>query len=528
MTPRRVPRPRRSLTLVALLSALAIVASACGGGGGSNQAQKVESNYGDPVSGGELRIAYSLSPSSLDPLRGGAGSDHVMLYPIYERLVNFTKTMEPAPGLAKSWEYPDPNTLVFHLREGVKFHDGTDFNAEAVKFNIDRARGDDVSNVKAELSAVSSVDVVDASTVKLNLEHPDSSLPLKLADRAGMMVSPTAAQAGPDALAQHPVGTGPFTFVSFAPGDSLVLKKNSEYWEEGKPYLDKLSYKFMTNSQTLVNSINGGQADFVTRLHPQAYASLKSNGEVVLSADTSLGVDGCYVNASMEPTNNVKIREAIAYAVDYESLKKSITFGAGGEIASGLFPEKYWAHPDVDWPYKHDVKKAMQLVEESGVKNPEVDVVSHNGPGEQRKLEILQGYLQKVGIKMNIQIQEVGTATADYVAQKYNMYCSSWTGRPDPSQTYDNLLSPTGFFNGGKYSEPGVEEKLAAGNEVTETSERVAAFDGAAKYLVDSLLFIPMVHVPQLTAYAPKVKGYVPFLYGKADVSFLWIDESDS
>ncbi|WP_153505964.1 ABC transporter substrate-binding protein [Cumulibacter manganitolerans] len=522
MSTRHDSRFRKPGILLALASALLLLVSACGGGA-SGAAQKVDTDYGDPVSGGELRIGYALSPSSLDPLRGGAGSDHVTLYPIYDRLVNFDDEMKPVPSLAKSWENPDPKTLVLHLQQGVTFHDGTPFNADAVKFNLDRGRTNPVSNVKAELASVTSVDVVDDATVKLALAEPDSSLLLKLADRAGMMASPAALQSDPDALTKKPVGTGPFSFVSFSPGDSLVLEKNQNYWQDGKPYLDKLAFKFMTNTQTLVNSIQGGQVDFVTRLNAQTYKSLNAKSDLVVSADTSLGVDGCYINASMAPTDNLQLRQAMAYAIDYEGMKNSLTFGAGGEIASGLFPKDYWAHPSVEWPYKYDVKKAKELVAESGVENPEVNVVGFNGPGEQRKLEIIQGYLKAVGITMNINIEEVGTATADYVAQKFGMYCASWTGRPDPSQTYDNLLSPTGYFNGGKYAEPGVEQALSAGNEVTGLKERVSAFDAAAQYEADTLLFLPMVHVPLVTAYAPKVKGYYPSLYGKADPSFLWI-----
>lgn len=523
---------RRGNILAAGVLAIALAATGCGGGsgggggGGNVAAQSLPSSYGDPVDGGELRVGYVVSLSSADPIRGGSGGDHVMLYTMYDRLVNFTDDMQAEPGLAKSFDYIDPMTLELKLEEGVTFHDGTPFNAEAVKFNLDRARTAPISNVKAELGSVASVDVIDEYTVHLKLSHPDSSLPLILADRSGMMVSPAVAQQGDDAIAQQPTGTGPFKYVSFAPGDNLVVERNENYWKADEVHLDKISFKFITNVQTMTNAVASGEVDFATGMIAQTWQTLSSNSKLVVDAKETLQSDGCYINATLGDTANLKIRQAIAYAIDYEGEKSAITFGSGGEVATAIFPSEYWAYPkDVEWPYKHDLDKAKQLVAESGITNPTVEAITHTGPGEQRKLELIQGYLQAAGITLNISVQEVGAATKSYTEQKFNLYCASWTGRPDPSQTYQNLLSPTGFFNGGKYSEPDAQAKIDAGNLVVGQEERVKAFDEAAQYFVDSLLYLPMVFTPRVTAFDPSVKGYKPKILGKADVSFLWIDK---
>ncbi|WP_134322778.1 ABC transporter substrate-binding protein [Cumulibacter soli] len=520
---------RRGLATAAAAIALTLTATACGGGSGSGNgdvaAQELPSSYGEPVDGGELKVGYIVGLSSADPIRGGSGGDHHMLYTMYDRLVNFSDDMKAEPGLAKSFEYLDPTTLELKLQEGVTFHDGTAFNAEAVKYNLDRARTSEISNVKAELGSVTSVDVIDDYTVQLNLAHPDSSLPLILADRSGMMVSPTVADQGDDAIAQQPTGTGPFKLVSHAPGDSLEVERYEEYWNADDVHLDKISFKFITNIQTLTNSITSGEVNFAASMIAQTWQTLSTNSQLVVDAQSTLQSDGCYMNATMAPTDNVKLRQAIAYAIDYESFKEAITFGAGGEVASSIFPSEYWAYPTAEWPYEYDPEKAKQLVAESGIENPTVEAITHTGPGEQRKLELIQGYLKEAGISLTIDIQEVGAATMAYVDQKFNLYCASWTGRPDPSQTYQNLLSPTGYFNGGKYSEPDAQEKIDAGNEVVGDDARVEAFEPTAQYFVDSLLFLPMVFSPRVTAMDPSVKGYVPKIYGKTDVSFLWIDE---
>jgi ABC-type transport system substrate-binding protein len=147
-----------------------------------------------PRSGGTLRAALRAEVSTFDVHKGASGSDHMYLYPVFDTLVRFDDKMSPRPGLAESWETPDPKTLVLKLRKGVKFHDGTPFNAEAVRFNLARAQDRQTSSMASELTSIEQVEVVDPHTVRLRLKAPDASLILAFADRAGMMISPTAVQ----------------------------------------------------------------------------------------------------------------------------------------------------------------------------------------------------------------------------------------------------------------------------------------------------------------------------------------------
>jgi len=161
-----------------------------------------------PRTGGTLRVALRAEVSTLDPHKGASGTDHMYLYPIYDTLVRFDEKLNALPGLAESWETPDPKTLVLKLRRGVKFHDGTPFDAEAVKFNILRAQDKKLSAITSELAGIEAVETPDPQTVRLKLARPDAALVLTLADRAGMMVSPTAAQKQGDQFGRNPVGAG--------------------------------------------------------------------------------------------------------------------------------------------------------------------------------------------------------------------------------------------------------------------------------------------------------------------------------
>ena len=169
---------------------------------------------GAPKKGGVLKVSANANPSSLDPQTGGAGSDHTMLFPMYDTLVEWDyETLKPKPGLAESWSFTDPQTLVMKIRSGVTFHDGTPLDAEAVKFNLERAKTEQRSNIKADLATVASVEVSGPQQVTLKLSQPDAALPGILSDRAGMMISPAAVKASGN-IDRKPVGAGAYQFVS--------------------------------------------------------------------------------------------------------------------------------------------------------------------------------------------------------------------------------------------------------------------------------------------------------------------------
>lgn len=242
--------------------------------------QKNQSS-GEPKQGGDLLFGYDTDISNFDPILGNSGNDHALLYPIYDTLVNYNDKLEAAPGLAESWETPDDKTIILHLRQGVTFHDGTEFNAEAVKFNLERvnSEGSNVSDIKN----VASVEAVDQYTVKLTLKQPDSSIILALSDRSGMMVSPTAVQKLGKDFAQNPVGAGPFKFVKWVPNGEIQYKKNENYWQKGLPYLNTITAKIMPDENTRLNALKSGQLNF--------YWNVSLNNVQVLEKDPNVVLD---------------------------------------------------------------------------------------------------------------------------------------------------------------------------------------------------------------------------------------------
>ena len=212
---------------------MALISGALAGAtlGGEASAQ------GTPRRGGILRISAPANPSSLDPATGGAGSDHAFLFTMYDTLTEWDfETLKPKPGLAESWSFSNPTTLVLNIRSGVTFHDGTPLDAEAVKFNLERNKSDPKSNIKADLAAMESAAVTGPMQVTVKLNAPDSALPGILSDRAGMMVSPTALKASSTGnVTRTPVGAGAYAFVSWADGEKIVIKRHEKYWKPNRP-----------------------------------------------------------------------------------------------------------------------------------------------------------------------------------------------------------------------------------------------------------------------------------------------------
>src|SRR4051794_7068237 len=209
------------------------------------EAAKPAASGDAPKKGGMLRIGLSTEAVTMDPHLSGSKIDRQIYHNIYEPLVMLDNKLQIKPSLAESWTQPDPKTLIFKLRQGVKFHDGTDFDAEAVKFNFDRMQDPATKSVRTgEIANVQNAEVVDKNTVKLNLKKPDAALLATLTDRAGMIISPAAVKKfGPD-IQRNPVGTGPFQFVEWLKDDHLSAKKFDAYWDKNAgPYLDGLRYR---------------------------------------------------------------------------------------------------------------------------------------------------------------------------------------------------------------------------------------------------------------------------------------------
>lgn len=493
-------------TLLAMPAILGISALGCGAARGET-----------PQKGGTLRAVLYANPSSLDPMTGRAGSDHETLYPIFDRLVDWEpETLQAKPGLAESWTFSDPQSLVFNLRTGILFHDGTPFDAAAVKANLDRMLHDPRSNVRGDLESLASVEVATPSRVVLRLKYPDTAMPLILSDRAGMMASP-ASFAGGANIDRRPVGTGAMQFVRWDDGDKVVLRRNPKYWQESRPYLDGIEFKVITETNTGVRSVLAGQNDFVSRVPPQQVPALKRRTDFVLHTGQTLYVQMLYFNYGHAPMQDVRVRQAINYAIDREGYNAVVT-SQMGEVGRVLLPKGHWAYDaKAASRYGYDPDKAKALLTEAGFGGGvDLHSVHYSDQLSGQRMEMLADMLRKVGFRLQESVGSIAQANELWQNGTGDIHLSAWTGRPDPSFTYGALFYKDAVYNAG-HTEPSPEltKAIADSRSTSDTSARKDALARAEQAEREAALCAPLAFEPEVVLHTEKVKGYVPNLIGK-------------
>ncbi|HYF16804.1 MAG TPA: ABC transporter substrate-binding protein [Ramlibacter sp.] len=472
---------------------------------------------GAPRRGGVLRVSAANNPSTLDPMTGRSGFDHPLLYPLFDTLVEFDYgTLAPKSGLARAWIQPDPTTLLLELHDGVSFHDGTRFDAEAVRFNLERSMKEQRSVIRTDLASIASVQVTGPLQVTIRLKAPDSSLLLALSDRAGMMVSPKAVQELGNGTDRRPVGTGAYTFVSWTDNAKLILKRNERYWRKDRPHLDGLEFQIIPELNTGLRSVTAGENDFVYQLSRQQQRVVERASNLGWVASPTLIVHMLYLNMGRKPFADLKVRQALNYAIDRESFNR-IT--QDGEATRSVLPKEHWAYDGaLAKTYPYDPARAKRLLSEAGYPNGfDLAAMGWNDQKAIQRQEILIEQLGKVGIRARFGTASVADSTSQFMQDKRgDAYLGAFTGRPDPSQIFARLFDPNSVINAGRV-DPAPERAAAqlATQATADVAERKAAFAKLQKIVSDHALCVPITVQHDLAAYSKKVGGYQPNLTGK-------------
>lgn len=478
--------------------------------------------------GGILRVSAMANPSSLDPATGGAGTDHSFLYPLYDTLTEWDyATLAPKPGLAQKWSYPDPTTMVLDLHPGVKFHDGTPMDAEAVKFNLERSKTDARSNIKTDLASVETVTVTAPLQVTLKLNSPDAALPGILADRAGMMISPKALQAGGGALNRAPVGAGGYTFVSWTDNNRIVLKRNENYWKPGRPYLDGIELSIIPELATGLRSVTAGQNDFIYQLPPRQKVIVDRAKTLKLVSGPTTYCAQLYLNWGRPPFDNLKVRQALNFAIDRVSYLKA-TYAGIGEPAYMNLPSSHWAYDaETAKLYPYDPDKARKLLAEAGFKDGlTVEFAGYNDGDSVQRQEVLMEQCRKAGITLRFFTGPIPEISAAYFGaeKKGAGLLAAWTGRPDPSMSYALMYGKNAYFNAGRADVPeGLDEAIKASRATEDLAIRKKELAKVQRLVMGNALVAPLVFQFELDAMSQKVMGFQPNLLGKAKYENIWL-----
>lgn len=485
---------------------------------------------GTPKRGGTLRISAPANPSSLDPATGGAGSDHAFLFTMYDTLTEWDfETLKPKPGLAESWSFTDPTTLVLNIRAGITFHDGTPLDAEAVKFNLERNKSDPKSNIKADLASMASAAVTGPMQVTLKLSAPDAALPGILSDRAGMMVSPTALKAASAGnVARTPVGAGAYAFVSWADGEKIVVKRNEKYWKPNRPYPDGIEFSIIPELTTGSRSVTAGQNDLMYQMPPRQKAIMDRVPSVKIANGPTLYVFQIFLNWAKPPFDNVKVRQAFNFAIDRETFVKAALAGLA-EPAYMNLPKAHWAYDkSVAGLYPYNPDKAKQLLAEAGFKDGlSIDLIGYPDQDSVQRQEILIEQFRKAGMNVKFSNAPIAEASAAFFGaeKRGSGLLAAWTGRPDPSLTYSLMFTKDAYYNGGRAPVPGELEAAIKESRASEDIEmRRKAFATVQRLVMENAFVAPLAFQFELVAMNKKVQGYRPNLLGKPKYDDVWLE----
>lgn len=464
-----------------------------------------------PQYGGTLNVAFESDTKTLDPTFSINFSERQPLYLIYNTLLDLKADFSVGPELAEAWEFRDEgSSLVLHLRKGVRFHDGTDFNAEAVKFNFDRRLDQKLASPqRGQLKEiVNRAEVLDPYTAVLRLKGPSPSLLGMLAQREGFMVSPTAAAKYGNDLATNPVGTGPFLFKEWVPGNRLVVEKNPNYWQSGKPYLDRIVFGDITNTAVAIQRLLTGEADYASALSPIDVRQLENRKAIRLDQSAVGRWYSLQWQMNTKPFDNPKFRQAVAHAIDRKRIVDIVMNGKAA-IADSPTPKALWWSDQNLKGYDYDPAKAKALLAEAGF-----------GGGVEVSLSAPQiSLLQQVDQLVQEQLKAVGiTAKLDPVAQSdwyprvatfaINFTPMRWSQRPDPDGLFTLLFASDGAGNSTRYANPEVDTLINKGRTLTDQEERQKLYDKVQELILADLPYVPLFFSYEFAAMRENVKNH--------------------
>lgn len=507
---------KRFKTIVSILIALVTVCvlAACGNttpepgsgsqsGGGASTGREASNS---------VIVGISQELDSLDPHNADYAGTREVLFNIFEGLVKATPEGEIEPAVAESYEISeDAKKITFTLRDGITFHDGNAVTAEDVKYSIDRYA--DIQGEESAFSNIEDVVIADDKTIEVLLKEPSTEFVYELTSA----IVPKANEASFDT---NPIGTGPFRYVSSKPGENLVVAKYDGYWKDNCPYLDEVTFQVVTDAKMAVTYLNAGTIDIYQYLTGDQVAAINDNYNILEGSVNY--VQGMFLNNAVEPFNDVRVRQAIYYAVDRDLINEMIFNGKSHIIGTNMIPaSKKYYNAETEKTYTHDIAKAKELLAEAGYPNGfsfTITVPNNYAPHESTA-NIIAENLAEVGIQAKPVLVEFNTWYSDtYVDRKYEATVVAVDGRLAPSTFFSKNLS-TASNNFTNYNNPKFDEVYAKATATTDADEKVKLYGELQQILADDAASIYVQDPSNLVAVNKNLEGYVFYPISAQDMS---------
>ena len=519
-------RHRRLSAILAIVTTLGLAATACSQPAGTSPASDSSGSGGGSgkvQSGGTLTVGLAEAPDALDPTVAATYVGRIVFANMCEKLYDVGPNTQIVPQLAASMPQVsnDGKTYTIKLRQGVQFNDGTSFNADAVKTTLEHYLTDPKSARASELAMVKSVDVVNPSTVQIQLKEPYAPLTAILADRSGMILSPKQLNKLGDNFSQDPVCVGPFAFKDRPSSDQIDLVKSKYYYDKDQLHLDGVKFIVVTQPNVRAANLRSGDIDVADRLAPPDVSTLKSDSSVKVWPVTSLGYQGISINVSNtggagHPGSKLadnplaqhpELREAFALSLDRNIINKVVYAGQYVPGCTPISPVSPYA-PDISCPGP-DLAKAKQLVAQSGVQTPiNVNLVVQAADSESAKLgTVIQSMAKKAGFAVHVQPTEFTTALDQSAQGHFQTFQVGWSGRLDPDANIAPFWDPASTLNYTGAAYPDVQKLLTQERTTTDQAQRKQVFTKLCQAFLQHNNIIYLYYPKMVMGYSSSVTG---------------------
>jgi peptide/nickel transport system substrate-binding protein len=530
-----------TLRLFAPLVALAVglLAAACGPAAAPPApTQQPAAAAGKPTKGGQIVAAMARDASTFDPTKSQDVYSAAVLALTTDTLFEINDKGEVVGRLVEKSENPQPNVYVFTLRKGVKFQDGTDFNAEAVKFNLERHMNDPKGTRIQDVKDITGIETPDANTVRITLKGPFAPFTNKLTYGAGYMLSPTAVQKLGDNLQRDltGAGSGPYKFVQWQPDNQIVLERNPDFWGKDAdgtqlPYLDRIVLKPFPDENVRLTNLKTGDADVLLGNPPyKDVQDLRQSPDLTVNELPGLGFQFLFLNTQKAPFDNPAVRRALSYAINRDQIHDAVLFGTGNVVQLPVPPSIPWAYVSDNQPYaKQDIAKAKQELASAGLSSVPFSLqISNASPELQQVAELIKDQTKEAGFQVDIQLIEFATIVQNGNSGDYQALSLGWSGGVDPDDDLYSLFYTKAGFNFAKYSNPQVDKLLDDGRTNLGQDQRAQAYKAAQTILLDDQPMVVIYSQPQISTVRKNVQNY-PQNYngywGVRDLSKVWLSK---
>ncbi len=508
----------------ALLVAVALVIVGCG------ESTSPANGDGEAVAGGDLIVANNADVDTLDPGQYTDLYSGRVIDQMFETLLCMDYEGEFQPCLAEDWDIEEDGTLwTFYLREGVKFHDGSEMTAEDVEFTLDRLMDEDYNSPrKADFDLIDEINVVDDYTLEVVLREPNMVF---MTDLLNGYVVPKdyVEEVGNEGLASEPIGTGPFSFEEYRTDDYTLLEAFEDYWG-GRPKLDSLRFRPIPEATTRIVELETGGIHLMAEVPGEELERLEEEEGIEVDSVTGTNWRSLSMNMDREPFDDINVRRAISHAIDKQRIIDTVYPGTSIP-AEGPLPPTSWAYDSEFEGRGFDLDRAKEYMADSDYPDGfEATLMISEGEQLQREAPLLQSMLAEIGVEIEIQSLEWGTFLERLTNQDYDMLRVGWTTNVEPdSILYNTFHSSSEQFNMFGYDNSRVDELLDKGRLEPDLDKRKEIYREVQEIIVDEAPAAFVYHDERIIAYQDVVRDIEPSFSGafwfKTPFAEVWMSE---